>query len=199
MLIFASHELPFIAASYIVTGRFDPQREYQTHSSVAASDLRDEIGLVKYNGDSASLAVLEDAAADEEAENAGTATEWADYRKQFEQIRQDAIRAEIITPHDSAANFFKALDESGTPVRDRSGLWLRLDDRDASLKVGLSPSNILSPDSDPRLAFQLMYAHVASSLNSPLHSRESIAEFRGNWSLLLRARDRLQLPEDVRP
>jgi hypothetical protein len=43
MLIFADHVLPFVAASYIFTGRFNPQRELEAHPTVEVTELDGEV------------------------------------------------------------------------------------------------------------------------------------------------------------
>ena len=34
MVIFADHELPVVAAAYLITGRFNPEREFEQHATV---------------------------------------------------------------------------------------------------------------------------------------------------------------------
>ena len=47
MLIFADHVLPFVAASYILTGRFNPQRELEEHPTIEATDADYQIKLAR--------------------------------------------------------------------------------------------------------------------------------------------------------
>ena len=47
MLVFADHVLPFVAASYLLTGRFNPQRELEAHPTAEAAELDHQIRLAK--------------------------------------------------------------------------------------------------------------------------------------------------------
>jgi hypothetical protein len=58
-------------------------------------------------------------------------------------------------------------------------------------RVGLTPSNIAAPDSDPQLAYEILLAHTERVLSSPPHSRESMPQFREDWALLQKVRARL--------
>ncbi|MGH9537481.1 MAG: hypothetical protein ACRD3H_06145, partial [Terriglobales bacterium] len=51
MLIFADHVLPFVAASYVFTGRFNPQHELEKHPTVEATELDHQIRLAKAEND----------------------------------------------------------------------------------------------------------------------------------------------------
>ena len=65
---------------------------------------------------------------------------------------------------------------------------MEIPDRDATIKVGLSASNILASTSDPRMAYELLLARVQQVLKSPKHGRETMLEFRQDWALLQTAR-----------
>ena len=39
MVIFADHELPVVAAAYLITGRFNPEREFEQHATVEPVQL----------------------------------------------------------------------------------------------------------------------------------------------------------------
>ncbi|HEY6385343.1 MAG TPA: hypothetical protein VIX91_06645 [Candidatus Acidoferrum sp.] len=47
MILFADHELPFMAASYLLTGRFNPQHELERHPTAEAADRTLEIREAK--------------------------------------------------------------------------------------------------------------------------------------------------------
>ncbi len=54
MVLVASHELPVFAASYILTGRFDPEHEFEQHSSERATaiDYQIRVGSIRKRRDS---------------------------------------------------------------------------------------------------------------------------------------------------
>src|SRR5208282_1262985 len=45
MLLFADHELPVVAASYVLTGRFNPEHELQEHPSAEATEIDYQLRL----------------------------------------------------------------------------------------------------------------------------------------------------------
>src|SRR4029077_13174736 len=47
MILFADHELPFMAASYLLTGRFNPEHELERHPTARSSDMAQEIREAK--------------------------------------------------------------------------------------------------------------------------------------------------------
>src|SRR5260370_1921824 len=47
MLVFADHELPIVAVTYALTGRFNPQRELGTYPTLTASHLSQRIKQTK--------------------------------------------------------------------------------------------------------------------------------------------------------
>jgi hypothetical protein len=57
-------------------------------------------------------------------------------------------------------------------------------DGKVSAGVGLSASNILSRNSDPRLAYEILLDRTDRELRSPMHSRETMIEFKEDWELL---------------
>ena len=85
----------------------------------------------------------------------------------------------------SLKKFFRRLDEAGTTVADRNGaLWMEFSEGDESSRIGLSANNVFSSGTDSELAYQLVLARVGQVLKSPKHSRESMLEFKKDWSLL---------------
>ena len=144
MILFASHELPFVAASYVFTGRFNPESEYEEHPTVRATEIDAQMKIEKSGGDPEALALLRSEGEEEKAEYAETPREWAEYRKQFDSIFQEAVREELIPEDESTERIFKAFGESCEPYFDEKGLWLRMDVREKALKVGMTPANLLA-------------------------------------------------------
>jgi hypothetical protein len=185
MLIFANHELPFVAASYLFTGRFNPQRELEEHPSVEATEVEYQIQLANSGSKPAGTEQLELSESQERAEVVGTSEDWKKYRSAFDALVRAAVRQEIIRDRRDLKSFFQQLDEAGTPVADRNGaLWIELSDREGKPRVGLSASNIFDPKSDWQFAYELVLARTERVLNSPKHSRETMVEFKKDWDLL---------------
>jgi hypothetical protein len=185
MLLFANHVLPFVAASYVFTGRFNPQRELEKYPSVEAMEVEYQIDLANSGDNHARTEPLEFTQNQERAEVVGTSEEWKEYRSAFDSVVAAAVREEIIRDGRDLKSFFQQLDEAGTPVADRDGaLWLEWSNREGSPRVGLSASNIFDPKSDSQLAYEVVLARTGRILNSPKHSRETMAEFKKDWDLL---------------
>ena len=83
---------------------------------------------------------------------------------------------------------FRQLDAVATPVADPSGaLWLEIPTANGPYRLGLTASNVLAPDSDSRQADDLLLARVGQELKSPKHGRETMLEFKQDWTLLQNA------------
>jgi len=188
MLIFANHELPIVFASYVLTGRFNPEHEWEKFPTTETTELTYQIKAAKEAQNrplSKELATREKRA---RAAVVGTKTEWKSYRRDFDGTVDEAVRDEVIPDRDYLRRFFKHIDEEGTPVVDRDGsLWMNLPDAGDGSRIGLSASNLLAPTSDAPLADQFMLARVDSILRSPKHSQESMRELEADWALLERS------------
>ena len=87
--------------------------------------------------------------------------------------------------HESLKNFPKRLDKTGMPMLDADGaLWMKVAQDGRTVTLGLSASNVLAPNSDRGLAYELILSRVGEVLKSPKHSRESMREFKQDWALL---------------
>jgi hypothetical protein len=176
MIIFADHELPAVVASYLLTGRFNPEREFEKHPA-AEKD--------------ADYAKSEAVAPNERSKLVGTSEEWKKYRKALDSIVEEAVHGEIIANHGYLNRLFKQLDEAGTPLIDGDGaLWLEIPGNGETIRVGVSADNILAHGSDSQLAYELLLARSNRVLKSPKHSRETMAEFKQDWALLQSSRTR---------
>jgi hypothetical protein len=175
MVAFAPHELPGFAAAYLLTGRFNPEHEWEAHPGVDAVSAPEPAALA----DQASL--------DDEgrAEVVGTPQEWEQYRRAFDEIAKAARRDGEVFGHESMSGFPKRLDKTGMPMIDANGaLWMKVARDGRTVTVGLSASNVLAPNSDRKLAYEVILSRVGEILKSPKHGRESMAEFKQDWALL---------------
>ena len=193
MAFFAWHALPAVAGSYLLTGRFNPQHEFEQHASVRETSTEDELKTAESDDDKIAEAKLKVANAQERAREAGTPKEWAAYREEFNSIVSEAVRDDLIPGRDSLDHVFKELNARGKPfVDERGGLWLQVEHGGETVKIGLSPSNVLARGSDRPLAYQMILAHVDDELKSSHRRREEIPEFQQTWGLLQQVRAQLQ-------
>ncbi|MGB2621284.1 MAG: hypothetical protein WA857_17865 [Candidatus Acidiferrum sp.] len=189
MLLFADHELPFMAASYLLTARFNPEHELEHHPSAGASALDQEIRQAKSENDVSREQQLEALVNQEGAQLVGTAKEWKEYREAFSAFANDAINREIIPNDDFLNRLFKYLDRAGTLSASADGaLWLDLPQSGNPVKLGLSASNLFAPGTDSQWAYALTLARANHYLKSPMHSREIMPDFKNDWALLEQAR-----------
>jgi len=172
MVVFANEALPVVAASYVFTGRFNPEKEFEKRP---ATDLAPQS-----LSSSPHLQVV--ALEDQRAQVVGTSAEWKNYRKAFE--------SEIVGSSDSPevhdrSRFFKLLDEKGTASLDENGeAWMQLTENGEPVRVGVSASNVLARDSNPQISYQLLLARTSVILKSPKHRRETMLEFHQDWANL---------------
>lgn len=186
MLIFADEAVPVVAASYLLTGRFNPRREFERHPAVETVSTRGRLG--------------ETASPEQRTLIVGTSKEWKAYRKAFDSMVAEDIQNDVIDDRGDLKRFFKEFDEAGTPFVDEHGLlWMESSVNGEPARVGLSARNVLARDSDPQLAHQLLLTRINHVLKSPKHSRETMSEFVQDWSALQDAADKhaVALARDV--
>jgi hypothetical protein len=175
MIAFAPHELPGFAAAYLLTGRFNPEHEWEAHPAVDAVSAAEPAAL-------ADQASLDD---EERTEIVGTPEQWDQYRRAFDEIAKAASSDGEAFGHESLNGFPKRLDKTGLAMLDADGgLWMKVNQDGRTVTVGLSASNVFAPNSDRGLAYEVILSRVGEVLKSPKHGRESMAEFRQDWALL---------------
>jgi hypothetical protein len=185
MAAFAWQGLPAVVASYTLTGRFNPEHQFEAHPSAEA--LED---VISRNGEipGDSTVSVDELAAEQAFEReaiVGTREEWKQYQEQFDAMVDEAIRNEVIPDRMYLKNVFKKLGAASAISADASGaLWMNLSDEQSPQRVGISASNLFAPDSDPQFAYQILLARMQDELKSPKHSRETMLEFKQDWTLL---------------
>ena len=167
MLFVSYYTLPVVTTSYMVTGRFRPQAEFEQHPAA------------QFPSQTAS------SPSDAQEQIVGTDAQWKDLRKSFRSIL--AERDSRDERHDRK-RFFKYLDQTGTPFLDENGAaWTEISLDGKSTRLGLSASNILAQRSHATLSYELLLTRVSHILKSPRHSRETMFEFKQDWANLQRA------------
>jgi len=92
------------------------------------------------------------------------------------------------------SHFFKELDRSGRASVDSDGsVWMELWENGEPLQVGLSANNALASGSNPQLAFKFLLTRTAGVLKSPKHRRETMQDFKQDWSSLRRASSEINI------
>jgi len=170
MIVFANQALPVVAGSYVLTGRFNPEKEFEKHS---ATNLSPETAT--------SVPRLQTVAVqNQRTQIVGTSAEWENYRKAFDTEIQNSRDSPEVSDR---SHFFKFLNEKGTPAIDANGaIWMQLSENSESTSVGVSANNVLAPESNPQLSYELLLARTSTFLKSPKHRRETMLEFHQDWS-----------------
>src|SRR5215470_13213380 len=173
LAIFADYAVPAVAGSYLLTGRFNPVHEFERRPATENLSASNH---------------LENVSTEEKMRFIGTREEWKEYRKAFDSLVSETSNEDSINERREIGHFFKRLDKAGIPSIDEHGLlWMEVSDKNQTTRVGLSARNVLSRDSDPSLAHQLLLARVRYILKSPKHSRETMFEFSQDWTALRQA------------
>jgi|SRR5579863_1832690 len=173
-MLLKTHELALFATSYMLTGRFNPQSEFEHHAADFNPQWTAEAG--QDAGDTAELIATE----------IGPKEAWHIYSNALAGIRShdDPVGAgSPVTPIQRLAREF---DAHGRASMDAAGqLWVEVPTGDGSTrKVGASPASISSAGSDPVLAYEIMLARLQVELKSAPKRRESLPQFQADWQLL---------------
>jgi hypothetical protein len=195
MAVFFPHELAVVTGSYFLTGRFNPEREFEEHATIRETELGHELKLAKDDDEPEIADELKAEETRERADAVGTEEQWKDFREQFDSIVDEAVQDGRLSGRDALGHVFERLNSNGEPfLDDRGRLWMDVQEGDGRVsRVGLTPSDILAEGSDPTLAYQVILANVNEVLKSPAHRRETLAEFEDTWQLLQRARTEPQV------
>ena len=116
--IFSIHEtLPVFFTAYMLTGRFNPEHEWEKHPSARATELGFQIAAAKNEKDKAKIAVLETQMRIAKAATVGDSELWAERRAEFQAFIDQAVKDPSAPKISSTKRTFKELDRAGTPRR----------------------------------------------------------------------------------
>jgi hypothetical protein len=119
----------------------------------------------------------------------GTPEEWKSYKTALKAMFDESVHQEIVPDRHAFGRLFKLLDEKGKPVATANGaIWMDVPNSNGTSRVGLSASNVLSRNSDAHLAYEILLERTDRVLKSPKHSRETMVDFKADWTILLAAR-----------
>jgi len=182
--------LPVLAASYFLTGRFNPDHELRNRPSENSAVLVADLAAAKQAGDRAQTRELQRELRAERLEQIGDKQQWQTYRDRFEEVLHTAIDDGIVSDRRELRNLFRNLQARGRVYLDGNGQpWLEAEDSGRPQRVGLTTANIVSPESDSRLALQLLLARTEDLLSVKSNHRELSPEFQSDWVLLQRAEE----------
>ena len=173
--------------AYFLTGRFGVYKAFSHHPSSSAVGPEEEPELGEEDRDEVQWSYVGTAAEQKQWTVLGLPQDWADYRERFAEMQDSAEVKEF-----SHKRFFPEQFDSGLASVDAKGHpWLTMEIGGSTRRVGISNRNLMAAESDPELAFLLMLGRVGYVLHAKNHFRETMEEFRKDWSLLEETRSRL--------
>jgi hypothetical protein len=182
------------AAAYLTTGRFSVHNTYKKYAGAEIGRLNLKQRDLQMSGDKSAAAklTLAEIAREKDAERLarlGDEDTWFRYRSYFEPILKRAIRDGYFVDMNEVESFFKHLEFQSRPSLDADGhLVLKVDNYGMERTLGVTRSNIMSPESDKELAYKLIVAKINADLKAAEKDRSSLPEFLENWDLLGRLR-----------
>jgi hypothetical protein len=195
IMLVEAQAVPVLAASYFFTGHFSPDHELRNRPSESSAVLLDELADAKQSGDQPQAQELQRDLHAERVQQVGDAQQWKAYRERFEEVLKSAIDDGIVSNRRELHNLFRGLQARGRVYVDAAGQpWLEAEDGGHLLRVGLGDNNIVSPQSDSRLALQLLLARTEVLLSVRSNHRELSPQFQSDWDLLQRAEDAMPAP-----
>ncbi|HEY6412448.1 MAG TPA: hypothetical protein VIX42_02095 [Edaphobacter sp.] len=172
--------------AYFFTGRFGVYKEFSRHPSYLTVGPEAE-PEAEGDRDEVQWSYVGTAAEQKRSTVMGLPQDWEDYKERFAAMQDSAEAVEF-----SHKRFFPQKFESGKAIVDAEGRpWLLIEIDGSTRRVGISNRNLMAAESDPELAFQLMLGRVGYMLHAKNHLRETMEEFRKDWSLLEQARNRI--------
>jgi hypothetical protein len=186
--VLEAQAIPVLAASYLLTGRFNPSHELRKHPSAGVAVLYEQLADAKRAGDKARQRAIERDLRADRLREIGDEWDWQRYRERFEEILRSAADDGVIADRHKPQAVFRTFQAQGHAYVDENGRpWLELVGSGDARRVGLTPENVFSAESDPSLAFQLLLARTNALLSAKSKHRQLWPEFQSDWALLERA------------
>ena len=180
-MLLRSHELAVFIAAYALTGRFNPQHDYEKYPTPHMAVLNLREAQLKAQGRTAELASIKEAKKAEREAVIGTREVWADYRRRFELILASAFHDGVFVNPREVKTYLRELDRQSRPELDANGAPIL---RIGESTVGLTRDTILAPGSDRLIAYKLMLSKVGATLDSSLKNRGTLPQFQSDWQIL---------------
>jgi hypothetical protein len=195
MIAVQAHAVPVLAASYLLTGRFDPNHELRNHPSDNAAALRRQIADARQDKDKDRQRELKQQLKAEQESWLGTEQQWQQYRARFDEVLGTAVADGILTNRREVRTVFRNLQARGRMyLDDRQQPWLEVTEEGQVRRVGLSAENIFDAQSDHRMAMQVLLARTSALLSVNSRHRELWPDFQNDWALLQTAEEATLLP-----
>jgi hypothetical protein len=181
--------VPAVTASYLITGRFNPEHQFEAHPTADLAGPAGDLPPSLAQGATISVSDLAQEETNRREAIVGTKHDWKQNEQDFALTVNAAMREEVIPSRGYLKHVFEHLNRASTITTDPDGsLWLHFSSADGAgsepVTLGISANNIFAEGSDAQFACQLMLARIDRELAAPKHSRENLLEFRRDQSVL---------------
>jgi len=196
-LLLRPHELAFFAGSYLLTGRFNPERELRHQPAADLPNAQSQSPPPRLSLHPAAVHEFPPPHVSGNTKPGivvmGSSQAWKKYAAAFRELTDEAIHKGLITSRIAPR---QVIDMVSTDDRiwldDTGAAWIDFTDQEGtSRRVGLGAGNINARNSDPRFAYLIMLARVGAMLDRFSKNREPMPYFEQDWRLMLEARARL--------
>jgi hypothetical protein len=188
-MLLKSHELALFAASYTLTGRFNPDHEVWRSPNEHLAQYEHELATADPLERQENLLAFQQESQRARTEVLGSDEQWKSYAIAAQTLIDHGIELHLIANRRDLDNVFRELDRKGAVSIDPDGaLWMSITDEHGTRRVGLSAGNVNAPGSAPDLAYLILLSRVSRTLKSPAKARESMVQFREDWALLQQTR-----------
>jgi len=192
--VLEAQAVPVLAGSYLLTGHFNPDHDLRKRPSADVAALYQQLNEAKQDGDEDQQKELKRELEAARARELGSDQQWQKYREHFEEILRSAIDDGVIADRRKLNSVFRTLQTNGQMYLDENGQpWVRLESGGEVRRVGLTEANVFSPESNQKMAMQLLLARTNALLFAKSNHRELAPEFESDLALLQRAQ--AELPE----
>ncbi len=184
--------LPMFAGTYYLTGYFNVDSAYQDYPSAEMARLNfEKYSLLKQPKESGKkenkevLARIEAGRRAEKKRIFGEKETWEKYRRELQPMLENAIKDRFFADELEVKQFYSNLEAQSEPFLDEKGeVMLRVNNYGQEKILGITRNNILSENSDVRLAYKMMLVKVKAELKAAEKNRETLEVFEANWNLL---------------
>jgi hypothetical protein len=185
-------ELALFAASYLITGKFNPELELRRRPNEEVIELETQLREARPAGNRDQEHEFKQKIRSVRADALGTREEWTGYRTNARQYVAEAVEQGYSSDLDSLRKFTqRTVSTSTITIDEQGGLWLSPQDKKTGSKVGISASTMTEGFSDAKSGYLLALSRVDAELRRSPKNRETLGFFRKDWALMEQLRGRV--------
>ncbi|MEQ1922741.1 MAG: hypothetical protein ABL952_09550 [Pyrinomonadaceae bacterium] len=186
-LIFKPEVAAILAATYLLTGRFNVHKTYVKYANAKIARLERETrtasttGLMYFAGSPNSEGI------DQKPKRAGDGLlgnkeTWKVHKASFAPVLKELIGQGLFRNEKEVKTFFRDLELQSEPATDQNGrLILNVKYYGQDRILGITRLNLSDETSDPELALKLTVARIYADLHTDEKNRSHYPEFWADW------------------